>query len=124
MIEGILNTVSTENRPAQEVQRPVRKLESYEGKEAEKRKAENVDTDDAKKEKGNEVEQLIETLTNAARFFDRELRFELEKELDITIVKVIDAETEKVIRQIPPEELVELSKRNRDLKGLLIDTEG
>jgi len=48
----------------------------------------------------------------------------VEEDLNIMIVKVIDSETEEVIRQIPPKELVALSKNAKDLKGLLINKEG
>lgn len=131
MIEGILNTVSTEKRPTQEVQRPTRKTQEpaqeiqrrdADGKE--KRKEEEIKADSGKKAEEDNVEKAIEDIEDAAKFFDRKLRLEIEEELGITVVKVIDGETEKVIRQIPPEELVELSKRARDLKGHLLDTEG
>lgn len=40
------------------------------------------------------------------------------------IVKVVDRETNEVIRQIPPEELIELSEHLRELTGNLINTVG
>jgi len=40
------------------------------------------------------------------------------------IVKVIDRETDEVIRQIPPEELVSLSEHLQELRGNLVDTVG
>jgi len=40
------------------------------------------------------------------------------------IVKVIDGDTDQVIRQIPAQELIELSKHAKDQKGLLINKEG
>jgi flagellar protein FlaG len=41
-----------------------------------------------------------------------------------TIVKVIDRETNEVIRQIPPEELLELTKHLNELRGNIVDTVG
>ncbi len=38
------------------------------------------------------------------------------------IVKIVDAETDEVIRQIPPEELMELTKHLNELQGSLVDT--
>ncbi len=38
------------------------------------------------------------------------------------IVKVIDRETNEVIRQIPPEELIELTKHLNELSGNLVET--
>jgi len=37
------------------------------------------------------------------------------------VIKIIDNNTDKVIRQIPPEDIVELRKRLGDLQGLLLD---
>ena len=52
------------------------------------------------------------------------VRFENNKESDELVVKVVDNETEEVIRQIPPEELLGLTKRLNDLRGNIVDTEG
>ncbi|MDX9841200.1 MAG: flagellar protein FlaG, partial [Desulfobulbus sp.] len=38
------------------------------------------------------------------------------------IVKIVDSETDEVIRQIPQEELLELSKHLEELHGNLVDT--
>ena len=52
------------------------------------------------------------------------VRFEQETEAEQLIVKVVDKETDEVIRQIPPEELINLTKHLNELKGSLVDTEG
>jgi flagellar protein FlaG len=41
-----------------------------------------------------------------------------------TVVKVIDRETQEVIRQIPPEELLELTKHLNEMQGNIVDTVG
>ena len=38
------------------------------------------------------------------------------------VVKVVDSETDEVIRQIPPEELMELTKHLNELQGNLVNT--
>ncbi len=43
---------------------------------------------------------------------------------DELIVKVIDRDTDEVIREIPPEELQQLTKRLQSLQGNLVDTVG
>jgi flagellar protein FlaG len=83
-----------------------------------------ANTEHDKKAEKAEVEKAIDRALDVAKYFNREIHFEVEEELNIMVVKVIDSETEEVIRQIPPEEMVELSKNADDLKGLLIDTEG
>ncbi len=90
-----------------------------------KRKAEGTaNADNVTQHENNNVKEAIERINDAAKFFDRKIRIEVEKDLNIMIVKVIDGETDNVIRQIPPKELVELSKHAKDLKGLLINKEG
>ncbi|GAB6886700.1 hypothetical protein JCM13304A_01980 [Desulfothermus okinawensis JCM 13304] len=50
-----------------------------------------------------------------------QLDFELDKNLGKVIVKVINKETGKVIRQIPPEEMLKIAKRMEEMSGVLID---
>ena len=61
------------------------------------------------------------------------VNFEVDQDLNQTIIKVVDAETQKTIRQIPNEELLTISKRLQafrngqdslnSLSGLLFDKE-
>nr|WP_321468863.1 flagellar protein FlaG [uncultured Desulfobulbus sp.] len=50
------------------------------------------------------------------------VRFEQESGIDDLVVKVVDRETDEVIRQIPPEELLKLTQKLKALAGNLIDT--
>ncbi len=52
------------------------------------------------------------------------VRFENDSDANELIVKVVDSKTDEVIRQIPPEELLDLTKRLNDLRGNIVDTEG
>ncbi|UCD35225.1 MAG: flagellar protein FlaG [Nitrospiraceae bacterium] len=92
--------------------------------QAEKKRGKDAGSEVFRSEGRTDIDEAVEKIISTARFLNREIHLEIDRELDIMIVKVIDGETEKVIRQIPPEELVELSKNARDLKGLLIDKEG
>jgi len=47
--------------------------------------------------------------------------FSPDKDTGETLIKVIDNQTNEVVRQIPPEELMRLKKRLEDLQGLLVD---
>ena len=49
------------------------------------------------------------------------VRFE-NNDSDQLVVKVVDTETDEVIRQIPPEELMELTKTLNELRGNIVDT--
>jgi len=83
-----------------------------------------VNDDNLKKQDNIDIGEAIKKVAGTANFFNRKIQLEVENELNMVIVKIIDPETNKVIRQVPPEELVKLSKNAKDLKGLLIDKEG
>jgi flagellar protein FlaG len=74
--------------------------------------------------KAPDVEQLrqdTQRLESISGFFNRRLKFTINTELDQVVVKVIDANTDKVIKVLPPEELQRLHLRIREAIGLLFD---
>ncbi len=62
-----------------------------------------------------EVKNQIEELQQFNQSIDRSLQFKVDDELGVTIVRVIDKETDELIRQFPPEELINLSRRLKEL---------
>ncbi len=67
-----------------------------------------------------ELLQQIKSLTEDGLY---SVRFESNNDANELIVKVVNSETNEVIRQIPPEELLTLTQRLTDLRGNLVDTE-
>lgn len=63
----------------------------------------------------DEANALLEKQSN------RQLRFFIDSETGKQGVRVINAKTREVIKQIPPEELVELTKRIKENLGVLLD---
>jgi len=51
------------------------------------------------------------------------LQFSLDEDSGRTIVKVVDTETEEVLRQFPSEEMLSIAKSIDRMQGLLIDRE-
>ncbi|MGY3870253.1 flagellar protein FlaG [Aeromonas crassostreae] len=78
-----------------------------------------------------QAQELQEKLANLSKVKGWTINFSLVPELDRPVIRVIDAETEQVIRQIPSEEMLLLSKRLKameqghgdefSLSGLLFD---
>lgn len=62
-----------------------------------------------------EVKNQIEELQQFNQNIDRSLQFKVDDELGVTIVRVVDKETDELIRQFPPEELINLSRRLKEL---------
>lgn len=78
-------------------------------------------TAEAKRATESEVADAVKVLNGFASSKSASLNFSLDKDTGITIVKVIDSETDKVIRQIPTEEAVAISKSLDKMQGLLIN---
>ena len=78
-------------------------------------------------EAGNRSEQNLESVVNEVNEFikpiNNGLQFSIDDETGTTVVKVIDTETEEVIKQIPSEEMLALAKAIGQLKGLLVKQE-
>lgn len=68
-----------------------------------------------------QVEQAVRQVNSALELREVGLQFEVDKDTDKLIVKVIDRSTGEVIRQIPNEEVVRIAKLMSDGKGLLVD---
>ena len=70
---------------------------------------------DEPKEKQLEPQSQIEEFQNFNQSIERSLQFKVDEELGVTIVRVVDKETDELIRQFPPEELINLSRRLKEL---------
>lgn len=68
-----------------------------------------------------QVQRYLAELQNISTVFNRRLSFRYHETLDQVVVKVIDRETDKVIKELPPEELQRVHVRIREAIGLLLD---
>ena len=68
-----------------------------------------------------ELRQTTSDLEQIGLAFNRRLKFEVDQDSRQILIKVIDNETDKVIRVIPPEELQRLHSSIRETIGLLFD---
>ena len=101
----------------------------------------NLDIQKKREESWKELEQILKNLDKYLERINRvlnslrkELRVEIDQDLNIPIFKIIDKETNEVIRQIPLEEILKLIKNiekflNSEnvnvkyLKGILLKAE-
>ncbi|GAB4221706.1 MAG: hypothetical protein Kow009_12740 [Spirochaetales bacterium] len=67
------------------------------------------------------VKQNLKELEGLTRFLNRRLKFSFNEELQQVVVKIVDGETDKVIKVLPPEELQKLHVRIRETLGILFD---
>ncbi len=73
-------------------------------------------------EKGVQAEELLSQIKALTEDGLYSVRFEQNDNADL-IVKIFDQKTDKVVRQIPTEELIALQKALADLRGNFVDTE-
>jgi flagellar protein FlaG len=62
------------------------------------------------------VKQIQDVITKTAN----RLEFSIDEDLGVSIVKVVDTESKKLIRQIPSEEVLKIAKALDTLQGLLV----
>lgn len=68
----------------------------------------------------NEKTEALAEINDSLRMASIGVRFEFDKEADMMIAKVVDVESGDVIRQMPSEEVVHISKVLGKLQGLLV----
>ncbi|MEZ4483762.1 MAG: flagellar protein FlaG [Syntrophotaleaceae bacterium] len=66
-----------------------------------------------------EILQKIKQLTDNGNY---SVRFEMNEPTQQMVIHLLDAKSGEEIRQIPPEELLTISKRLNDLRGNIVDT--
>ncbi len=67
------------------------------------------------------IEKVVEELKKKLSMLNTQLQIQIDKDTDITVVKVIDKDTKKVIRQIPPEYILKIAKYIDEIAGLLLN---
>ena len=80
----------------------------------------NVDSKDIFKENLQTAVGKIQEFVKAAA---SDLEFSIDEDSGRTVVKVVERESQKVIRQIPSQEMLDLAKALDTLQGLLIKQE-
>ncbi|MBI5672624.1 MAG: flagellar protein FlaG [Nitrospirae bacterium] len=85
--------------------------------------AEEQSTSQASAERSR-VEQAATRVNEVLSLANPQLRISVDDETERVVVKVVEQESGEVIRQIPPEELLELEKYLSSPKGLLLQEQG
>lgn len=67
--------------------------------------------------------QAVDEVRNAIKPVAQDLLFSIDDDTGRTVVKVVDASTDEVIRQIPSEEVLAIAKALDKLQGVLIKQE-
>ena len=99
----------------------------------ERQVATNVEQDAARGYNGNEeaqaaaaqnaqrIESAVKRANNTMRMTKTSCQFQYHEETNRVSIKVIDKDTEEVIREIPSEEALELIQKMWEMAGILVD---
>ncbi|MCK9623020.1 MAG: flagellar protein FlaG [Methylobacter sp.] len=98
------------------VKKPVDSLVKSAADAAQKTEVQSVSADIAVADKAKDAEesgdlkQAVSQLNDFVQSMQRNLQFSIDKESGAMVVKVIDAKSEKIIRQMPSEETLRLAR--------------
>lgn len=67
-----------------------------------------------------QLQEAVRRAEDAVRKFASNLMFSLDKDTGKTVIKIVDSQTNEVIRQIPSEELLAISRNLDRVEGLLL----
>lgn len=82
------------------------------------REAKEISSDENNSQKVQEAVELVN------RVFDRspvDLNLSIDNDTDTVVIKLIDRESRKIIRQIPPDEILRLRQHLQELLGVVFD---
>jgi len=68
-----------------------------------------------------ELIRIASDIASVGKTFNRKLQFVVDQQSQEVIVKVIDKETDKVVKVLPPEELQRLHRKLRETIGFLFN---
>lgn len=69
---------------------------------------------------GAQLQQATEMINRAMRSMSRGLQFSVDQSTGKTVVRVVDQDTEEVIRQIPSEEVMKIASEIDRFQGMLL----
>ena len=81
----------------------------------------SVDAKNAAMASANNLSAAVDELNDEMSSRDVSLRFRVDQDSEDVIVSVVDQESDEVIREIPPEEVVRMRERIKEMAGLLLE---
>ncbi|MCA1933574.1 MAG: flagellar protein FlaG [Calditerrivibrio sp.] len=69
-----------------------------------------------------DLERVVKDINDTFANMNIARQFEIDRDLDKVVVKIMDTEKKEVIRQIPSEDTLRISKNIKEMLGLLFDT--
>ena len=83
--------------------------------------ANTADTNPQQEMSAEEMQAVVDKLNEFMHNGQRNLNFSVDRETDETVIKVMNTETQEVIRQFPSEEALKLTKHIEGMMGLIFN---
>lgn len=68
-----------------------------------------------------ELQRILQEIRRKLDYLNRYLKIDIDDQLEIPVVKIFERDTNRLIRQVPPEYLLELMKRIDQMLGVLLE---
>lgn len=89
---------------------------------ATKREDVNRSQGDVKLPSPKELKRIIDKINENVSRLNKDVKFSYNEAIKSLVVKVIDAKTGRVIREIPPQEIINLQKKLSEVVGIIFDS--
>ena len=67
-----------------------------------------------------ELQKLLQEIRRKLDYMNRYLKIDIDDQLEIPVVKIFERDTNKLIRQIPPDHLLTIMKKIDEMLGVLL----
>ena len=101
---------------------PPRMNEASQKVETKRQASQDVNPSSAEEESQTQPEELLSQIKALTEDGVYSVRFEQDTGSEAMVVKIVDQNTDEVIRQIPPEELLKLTQQLKELSGSIVNT--
>ena len=95
-----------------------KEIENQTKKITEEKQAQNQDQNKIDNE---QLQKIIQEIQRKFDYFNRYLKITIDDQLEIPVVKILEKDTNRLIRQIPPDYLLELMKKIDEMLGVLMN---
>jgi flagellar protein FlaG len=80
-----------------------------------------VQNNEPKKVSEEELIATIESANKKFEIYDKRLEFSIHEKTKEIVVKIIDTKTDEIIKEIPPEKILDMVAKLMELAGILVD---
>lgn len=125
-VNGTANVVPPQNDSANTVKviKPVEKMDESPKYDSEKEKNQITDVGvnaDKKKLAQSTIDNSMSEINSKIKLSNTQLKYSVDDETQRIMIKVVDKDTDKVVREIPPEETLEAIKKIWEIAGIIVD---